>query len=58
MIVFDVEHFIEEEELKDELTVGDRIGKPQMCPWYDSHSIFKMKLFDRPFILQDSPGTL
>ncbi len=33
MIVFDVEHFIEEEELKDELTVGDRVGKPQMCPW-------------------------
>jgi hypothetical protein len=33
MIVFDVEHFIEEEELKDDLTVGDRVGKPQMCPW-------------------------
>ncbi len=34
MIVFDVEHFIEEEELKDDLTVGDRVGKPQMCPWF------------------------
>ncbi len=33
MIVFDVEHFIEEEELKDDLTVGDRVGKPLMCPW-------------------------
>ena len=32
-IIFDVEHFIEEEELKDEITVGDRIGAVQMCPW-------------------------
>ena len=33
MIVLDVERYIEEEELKDELTVGDRTGKALFCPW-------------------------
>lgn len=33
MLEFDVEKLIEEGEMKEELTVGDRTGKPQMCPW-------------------------
>jgi hypothetical protein len=32
-LVFEVESIIEEEEMKEELTVGDRTGKPHMCPW-------------------------
>lgn len=32
-LVFDVEPLIEEAEIKDTLTVGDRTGKPHMCPW-------------------------
>ena len=52
MIVFDVEHFIEEEELKDELTVGDRTGKPQMCPWCEGnfHSLRILNYLTRIFI--------
>ena len=32
-LLFDVECLIEEDEMKEELTVGDRTGKPHMCPW-------------------------
>ena len=32
-LVFDVESMIEEAEMKEELTVGDRTGKQNMCPW-------------------------
>ena len=34
-LIFDVEKYIEENEMKEELTVGDRTGKPQICPWYE-----------------------
>ena len=32
-LLFDVEHIIEAAEMKEELTVGDRTGKPHMCTW-------------------------
>ena len=34
-LVFDIEPIIEEAEMKEDLTVGDRTGKPHMCPWCD-----------------------
>ena len=32
-LVFEVEQIIEAAEMKEELTVGDRTGKPHMCTW-------------------------
>ncbi|KAJ1477985.1 hypothetical protein T484DRAFT_1819205 [Baffinella frigidus] len=34
VLVFEIEQPIEELETKEDLTVGDRVGKPQMCPWH------------------------
>ena len=34
MLNFELEQYIEEAEAKEDLTVGDRTGRPQMCPWF------------------------